>query len=85
MLNYYKINNKTFNRNQQNKKKRHFSNCILVNYQDDIDLSFPYLKNLNEDPLLNGKIKYSLKKGIFNFENKDQCIQAEKMVSLKMI
>lgn len=30
-----------------------------------VDLSLPHLTNLNEDPLLTGKISYSLEDGIF--------------------
>ena len=30
---------------------------------DNIDSQQPFLFNLNEDPLLNGKVKYSLKNG----------------------
>lgn len=38
-------------------------NMFLRLMQESIDLSFPYLENLNEDPVLNGKVKYSLKNG----------------------
>ena len=29
-------------------------------------MDFPFLENINEDPCLNGKVKYSLKKGLLN-------------------
>ena len=34
--------------------------------EKECDITKPYLENLNEDPLLNGKVKYSLKKGLKN-------------------
>jgi hypothetical protein len=54
-----KISNKDYKRLNPSSQIKRYINL----YQEEIDPNFPFLQNLNEDPLLNGKIKYSLKNG----------------------
>ena len=46
----------------QNKNKKKIK-YYYKKKEKECDITKPYLENLNEDPLLNGKVKYSLKKG----------------------